>query len=520
MKTLVIAKKIYAMSSNHQTYSRMLIEDGRIMCFDQETVNYPADNVIDLSNKTLLPSFNDTHMHLLGYALSLNQCLLEGCQSIDMLKELVGMFYQTNRPQWVIGRGWNHDVFQERRLPTRYDLDALNIPAPIVLYRACGHIAVVNSIALKVLGLTPDTHIRGGALDVQNGALTGILRENALSFIGTHTPPIEKEQWQRYIEAAINALHRYGITSVQTDDLVFMDIPSLESIFQHPPLKSLKVYEQCQIIGSDTLQTAIHNGYHMNKGDRHFKLGPLKILADGSLGARTAKLSKPYHDAPGETGILIYPVDELNRLVRIAHQHHIDTAIHGIGDETIELAINAIKHTAHLHPDHRSSIVHCQIMSWDQMDAMAQHRISALVQPVFLEYDMTIVKDRIGDALSKSSYAYKTMLNKGIRLGFGSDAPVEDPNPFRSLYYAVTRKRPDGQSFYTEESISLYDAWRAFTHEAAYFSYESHEKGLLEKQYYADFIALDVDPFEIPAEDLLTLEVTHTFVDGKLVYQR
>lgn len=526
MKTLVSAKEILTLSDEKPICRHMLIEDGLIIDTFDDMPLIEGENYVHLQypNQFIYPSFNDSHMHLVGYGAYLSQLRLDGTKSIVMMKEKLQNYSSTCLDDIIIGRSWNQDEFTEYRLPNRWDLDEVVSDRPVVLYRTCGHIAVVNSAALKHFNISETTEVEGGACDTESGKLTGILRENALSLVGTS---LEMDVIKKYILNAQKALNAYGITSVQSDDLIMVtsdrhqDLLELFKEMSTSGELTVRVYEQSQFFTLENFKRHIALGYAQNKGNHLFKLGPLKILADGSLGARTAKLRKPYHDDADATGILIHSEEEVKQLIEAAFQNDIDVAVHGIGDYTIEYVLDLIGSLGRKHPrsNRRNAIVHCQIMDDALIEKMMSERVSALVQPVFLEYDMTIVKKRVGEALAKTSYAYRTMLSKGIILGFGSDAPVEDPNPFRSIYYAVHRTRPDGLSYYKEEAVTLRDALRAFTTDAAYFSYEESCKGKLQKGHFADFIVLSENLERLSPLELLNIRPHATYLGGTCVFE-
>lgn len=525
MKTLISAKQIMTLSDEKPTCRHMLIEDGVIIDTFEDMPLIEGENYEHLQypDQFIYPSFNDSHMHLIGYGAYLSQLRLDGTKSIEIMKEKLQIYTMTCQNHIIIGRSWNQDEFTERRLPTRWDLDEVVSDKPVVLYRACGHIAVVNSAALKYFNISETTEVEGGALDRESGELTGILRENALSLVSTS---LEMDVIKKYILAAQKSLNAYGITSVQSDDLIMVtsdrhqDLLELFNEISSSGELTVRVYEQSQFFTLDNFKRHLALGYVQNKGNPLFKLGPLKILADGSLGARTAKLRRPYHDDATATGILIHSEEEVKHLIECAFQNDVDVAVHGIGDYTIAYVLDLIGTLREKYPrsDPRNAIVHCQIMDDALIDKMASEHVSALVQPVFLEYDMTIVKERVGKALAKTSYAYRTMLAKGIKLGFGSDAPVEDPNPFRSIYYAVHRERPDGLSYYKEEAVTLCDALKAFTTDAAYFSYEEAFKGKLQKGHFADFIVLSENLQHITPDELLNVSPRATYLGGTCVF--
>ena len=529
MKTIVSAKKIFTMQNDdlNTTYQYLILEDGRIkkLLHTLEGIDQSDYTRLDYPDQVIYPGFNDSHMHFIGYGSYLDQCQLDQVTSIDALIQKVQAFDHTEDDAWIIGRGWNQDHFEEKRLPNRYDLDRISDKRPIVLYRACGHIAVVNSYVINHLKIDAQLIIDGGHVDLnpKDQLPTGILRENALLLV-KQTPNMDTIK--KYILKAQKALNAYGITSVQSDDLIMVSSEShsdlihlLENMGASGEL-TVRVYQQAQFATPENFKNQIALGYKQHSGNDFYKNGPLKVLADGSLGARTAYLRTPYADDPTTNGIQIYPESLLREMVEIAFSNNIDVAIHGIGDGTISNIIDAVEHYQDLYPRDRArnAIVHCQIMDQSLINKMAHIGLHALVQPVFLEYDMTIVKDRVGETLAKTSYAYKTMLENGIILGFGSDAPVEDPNPFRSLYYALYRERPDGLTFFKEEGITLTQALKAFMKDAAFFSYEEDTKGSLIEGAYADLIVLDAPLDSLTPLELLNARVLATYVHGVCVY--
>ena len=527
MKKIIAAKQIISLNPEMPTCKYMVIEDGCIVeMLDELTLQHETEyEIIHYPDHYIYPAFNDSHMHLIGYGLYLSQLKLDNTKSIVELKERLKKYVDSTTDDVIIGRGWNQDEFSDLRLPSRQDLDDVCSDKPVILYRVCGHIAVVNSFALQHFGITEDTTIAGGMIDIKNALITGILRENALSLVSTS---LELDDIKKYILIAQKKLNAYGITSVQSDDLIMVsknrhqELLDLFKTMSLEKMLTVRVYQQAQFFTVENLEKHIAQGYTQNTGDEYFKYGPLKILADGSLGARTAKLKSHYYDDPHAQGILIHSEEEVANLIECAFKNDIDVAIHGIGDYTIQYATDTIKALSSKFPrkDARNAIVHCQIMDLELMADMASQNISALVQPVFLEYDMTIVNNRVGEALAKTSYAYKSMLNYGIKLGFGSDAPVEDPNPFRSLYYATTRQRPDGLSYYKEEAVTFDEALRAFTVDAAYFSHEDHYKGKLEKGYLADFIVMPDELEQLSPLNLLAASPSATYLGGTCVYEK
>lgn len=524
--------------------------DGGIIRRVLKRDRIPASAVSLYIDGYAYPGFNDSHMHLVGMGKKLSSADCTGCKSRKEIAERIRAFLKQNAPagkvsvpsvseenmhagaserntpernasatKWLLGRGWNQDLFDDGRLPSRHDLDGAADDLAIVIHRVCGHIAVLNTKALRELGIlneddTPNLpriaalRAKGGEADIDpNGDVTGILRENALNEI---PESFSEDELIRFVLKAQDYLLSLGITSVQTDDLYFTpnrrDMISIFEKLERDGRLKIKVYEQSQIPAERDLETF----YRQDKsGESHkkFKTGPLKMLSDGSLGARTAYMRSPYADAPDTVGILTVPEARLKSMIETANRCNIDAAVHAIGDGAVEILLGLYASAPAREKQPRNTIVHCQIMDFEQIDRMAKLGIGAMVQPIFLEYDLTIVESRVGSKKAESSYAYRTMLDRGIKLAFGSDAPVEDPNPLAGMHFAVNREK---------EAVTLEEAVAAYTVAGAYYSYEEHRKGLLKPGYSAD---IAVFREEITAENLKHNQNIATFVNGELLYR-
>lgn len=540
-------------------YSDSDIVDGKIN-------NQPVIN----KDGYAYPAFNDSHMHLIGYGLRLSQLNFNDCTSLEsMLDDIAKAVGQTppTAEKWLRGRGWNHDKFTEKRLPNRHDLDRAvakglenhqdsnefvkagfvqtsndQAQGPVALKRACGHISVLNTAALRLCGLmnsdnsinmelVKEIRANGGEVDIDypckstadisscdsessKGAplpeLTGIIREFAIDRLVPSN--YSESELEKFIARAQERLLSYGVGSVQSDDLYFGEdhfkmIEFFERLESENKLK-IRVYQQSQMKSKED----ITQKYKQDKSgvDKMFKLGPLKALPDGSLGSRTAYMKQPYADDPSTRGILTTSVEELSGKMMAASQKSVDSAIHGIGDATIEILLDIYKNINTLTgKSNRNSIIHSQIMSLEQIEKMANLKVGALVQPIFLNYDSQIVEARVGKKLAQTSYAYRTMIDKGIMLAFGSDAPVEDPNPLLCMLEAVKR------DFVPEEAVTLDEAIKCYTENGAYFSYEQNKKGRIEPGQFADIAVLKE---KLTVDNLQTNKVISTYVAGECVW--
>lgn len=538
MKLAIINGKIKTMDPLYPEVEAMLIENGKIIKVGRtkeiESLITEADEIIDLNGACVIPGFNDSHQHLLGYGISRQRVALHGAQSISELIHLTTVFLKEKaleKGKWIVGRGWNQDQFKtEKRFPTRYDLDEVSTEHPILLFRRCGHVAVANSEALRIAGLLnhSDLEVVGGSIECDEaGQLTGILTENAITLISSLIPPYSDEDLKSILKDSMKFANSKGITSIQSDDFEIMrssDVSRLINLYQsldHDLEMTCRIYEQCLLPTKEDLVAFLEAGYQTGVGTPFFKIGPLKLLCDGSLGGRTAAMRQPYIDQPNTSGILCYSQQELNEIVSFAHKAKMQVAIHAIGDLAIETVLNSIE-ALQSDQDHRHGIVHCQITDEKLLERFTKLNVLAYIQPIFLNSDIPIVNNRVGEALSQTSYAFKTMINKGIHVSLGTDCPVESLDPFANLYCAITRQDLLGQppsGWNINEALTLEEAVYHYTMGSAYASFEESVKGSLSVGKYADFIVLNQDIFQIQPIDLLKTQVLQTFVNGECVYQ-
>jgi predicted amidohydrolase YtcJ len=358
MDLIFINGKIVTMDVSNPIVEAAFIKDRIIADIgtDSEILSYKNSDteIIDLNGKLMVPGFNDSHMHLLNYGSSLLNVNLVGVRSIEEMIERTTKFIvdsNINSNDIIQGRGWNHDYFTEKRFPNRYDLDKISTTQPIMLTRACGHVSVVNSKALEIAGITKNTpQVDGGHFDIdENGELLGIFRENALSLVYDQIPEPSVENIKKMIMTAAANANTQGITSVQSDDLLSVTVEDFTKVIRaYTELRdegklTVRVNEQCLLDKVENLNKFLNMGYRTGKGDELFKIGPLKLLADGSLGARTAYMCKPYSDDPSTSGIPVYTQEDLDNLVITAHNAGMQVAVHCIGDKAIYMVLKVLK---------------------------------------------------------------------------------------------------------------------------------------------------------------------------------
>lgn len=533
---LFVNGNILTLDHEHPKVEAMIVAYGRII--DIGSTNHvlrlrtPGCEVIDLRGATVLPGFNDSHMHLLNWGLEMDGLDLACAESVDELVSLGRRFAQQHPERgWILGRGWNDENFEKKQLPTATILDHVCSDRPLMFTRVCGHVCAVNSAALYIAGIGADTpDPAGGHIDKDpyTGLPTGILRETAMDLVLKHIPEPTLDDLKRAIRTAAHAAAALGLTSVQTNDI--MGSPSMQ--------RCLEAYRQLYAegelpirinlqVGLPTreeldLYLSIRHRYEM-PGDM-FRLGPLKLFADGSLGARTAALNQPYCDEPDNQGITIYTQAELNDMVQAAVQADMQVAVHAIGDRAIDMVLQSYEQAISVNRvmKYRPRIIHAQITSKRNLQRMADLGVVADIQPVFVPTDMHFAEQRIGAERSASSYAWKTMLKLRIPIAIGSDCPVESCSPLENIYAAITRQDRSGfpqSGWNSSEKLTPMEAITAYTLGSAYACHEEHIKGSLVPGKLADFVVLPDDPSQVSPRSLLSMPVLATYVGGRRVFE-
>lgn len=542
MFTLLTNGNIHTMDDQCERADAIVTKDNKFAYVGTESGarGYLKERVeayeeIDLGGHLVLPAFNDSHMHFIHFAKNIRSVNLSGATSIHELIERLKAGLIRRDPAdkaWLEGDGWNHDYFQdEKRFPNKFDLDEVTDKVPMLVIRTCSHIGVLNSAAMREIGLNKETAVQYGDLVevLTDGEPNGVIKENLLGDVKIKISNLNLETLKEIIPLAQEKLLEQGITSVQSDDIGYLSGSDYELFFKaFQDLEAagklrMRLGEQCLLETVPQIKEFFEKGYNVGWGGEKLKVTCIKLLEDGSLGARTAALRKPYADDTSTTGLVLHSPEELDELVALSHQNGCPVAIHAIGDRAIENALNAIEKVRKTNSKNiRHGIVHCQITDEAQLDRFGKLDVLAFIQPIFIDYDMNIVYDRVGAELTETSYAWKTLIDKGVHVSIGSDCPVEAFDPMPNIYSAVARKNITGKEkrvFLPDQKMTMQEAIHAFTVEGAYASGEEAIKGTVTAGKLADFIVLDHDLFNLNnEEEILDTKVLASFFDGKLAY--
>ena len=486
----------------------------------------------DLGGGWVLPGFNDSHLHLLDVGRGLASVDLFGASGPADIAARCAAFVRAHAVppgQAVYGNGWNQDLFAgPHTLPTRADLDAAVPDHPLLLDRVCGHIMLCNTAALRAAGITSQTpDPPGGGIDRgPGGEPNGLLRDNAVALVRpllpAETPAACAGRWR----AALAHAAAHGLTSVQTCDVRSRDWPTVLAALEELDAQDalpLRLTLQCAMDTPEDLQALWDAGYRPGAHGKRWKIGPLKLFLDGSLGARTAWLRGGYADAPGAHGLCCLPMAEALALARKADAAGMQVVAHAIGDGAMEEMLDIIETLnaprGGANPL-RHGVVHCQVTAPGQWDRLAALGAGALVQPIFLDYDHTIVTARCGAALAGTSYAFGDAVRRGLPVSYGTDAPVESLDPLRNLYAAVTRRPLSGGApWQPQQAVTRAQALFCYTQGSAWQEFAEAEKGRLAPGFLADFTVLDRDYFTVPEADIPRLRVQATVTGGQVVYR-
>jgi predicted amidohydrolase YtcJ len=481
---------------------------------------YPQAKILNVENATILPGLTDAHGHLYGLGVSLDVVNLVGTTSFDEVIARVKKRADSAEPgTWIFGRGWDQNDWPVQEFPTAAALDAAIPDHPVLLERVDGHATLANSAAMRAAGVTAATHDPDGGRIVRDasGNPTGIFVDNAANLVERAQPPVSAEQRKARVLAAAQAIAANGLTEMHDAGINAETITAVQELIDE---KRFPIRVYAMLTDDDALLARwFQNGPLMNYGD-HLTVRAVKLYADGALGSRGAALLEPYSDDPGNSGLMVSTPAHLQDVATRARAAGFQANAHAIGDRGVRNVIDAYEGAGVAAKD-RFRIEHLQVISPQDVPRLAENGIIASMQPTHATSDMYWAEARLGTERAKGAYAWRTVLNAGGRLAFGSDFPVEDVNPFFGIYAAVTRQDqkawPDG-GWHPKERLSLAEAIRGFTSDAAYAAFEETSRGTIEVGKLADFTIVEGAIYEAPLNELYKTKVRYTIVGGEVVY--
>lgn len=523
---LLLNAKVYTMDPSAPQAEAVAIRGSRILGVGkEEDLRNLAEGqgwrVVDLGGKTVLPGFIDCHLHFLWYALGPSRVQLDGAYSLQATLNRVKKHVDQAEPgEWVLGWGWNDADWQDAGSPSREDLDRVAPDNPVAVKKKDGHVVWANSLALRMAGIDEETPDRpGGRIerDEDTGRPVGIFKEEAMDLVYDVAPLPGPETRQEALLRAMREAQALGLTGIH-------DCDGSESLSDYQEMLSrgelgLRV---SMMIPRENLDDEIRLGLRSGFGNEYLRIGNVKVFSDGTLGSQTAQMLEPFVGQPENLGIAAISQEKLEDVVDRAADAGIASSVHAIGDGANRRVLNAFAKLRQKATGAglRHRIEHAQLLHAEDVLRFKELDIIASMQPIHATSDM-VLAERYWAGREDGAYAWRSLLDTGARLAFGSDAPVESMDPLVGIHAAVTRQRADGQpegGWYPQQRLSVAEAVHGYTLGAAYASGEENDKGSISVGKLADLVVLSQDIFGILPQEILNTRVVATVFDGRVVH--
>jgi len=526
---IITNAKIWTVDKNHPAAQAVAILGDRIVSVgsnaEVESWHGTSTRVIDAGGKLLLPGFNDAHVHFVSGGSQLDAVSLNDATSAAEFARRIGeQVAKTPKGAWVQGGDWDETKWTPATLPTKESIDAISPDTPVFVTRYDGHASLANSAALRLAGVTAATpDIPGGVIvrDAQ-GNPTGVFKDAATSYIDKVIPDLSHEQRVHAVQRALAHAASVGVTSVQDMNPAYEDISVYAELLRRGELTT-RIYAAPLVTQVDD---QIKFGLGHAFGGPYLRIGAVKSYADGSLGSATAYFFEPFTNQPNNHGLLsdaMQPLSLMRDRMMRADATGLQLCTHAIGDQGISIILDLYSEIvkAHGEADRRFRIEHAQHMAAKDFDRFAQLHVIASVQPYHAIDDGRWAEERIGHDRASRTYAFRTFLNHGVRLAFGTDWDVAPLNPMLSVYAAVTRATLDGKNpngWFPEQKLTVQETIEAYTMGSAYAEFQDTEKGSITTGKLADMVILGDDILSIDPTKIRDVKVVKTIVGGKLVY--
>lgn len=528
---IITNAKVYTVDKSRPHAEAVAVIGERIVgvgsAAEIDTWRGASTKVIDAGGKLLLPGFNDAHVHFISGGLQLDSINLRDAASPEQFAQKVAERVKiTPKGEWITGGDWDEEKWNPPQLPTRQMIDPVSPDTPVFVNRYDGHESLANSVALKIAGITSQTPNPPGGEIVRDkqGNPTGILKDAAQSLVYEKIPPLSHERRLLAAERALAYAARLGVTSVQAMSADYEDIGVYSELLQQGKLTARVYVAPALATWQDEARIGVRHAW----GSPWLRIGAMKAFADGSLGSTTAYFFQPYTDAPSTHGLLsdeMQPLSKMRDRMMGADAAGLQLCVHAIGDRAISMVLDLFAEVekAHGPTDRRLRIEHAQHVAPKDFDRFAKLDVIASVQPYHAIDDGRWAEGRIGPERIKTTYAFRTFLDKGVHLAFGTDWTVAPLNPMLTLYAAVTRATLDGKNpngWVPEQKITLPEAVEAYTMGSAYAEFQEKEKGSITPGKLADMVLLSDDIFQLNPQKIPDVRVDMTMVGGKVVWSR
>ena len=516
---IITNAKIYTVNAKFDIAESMAISNGKILAVGKNKdilKKYQSQNIQNLQGKSIFPGFIDAHCHFTGYATDKWKCELWGTKSWEeIIQKLID--YSKNAPmEWLYGRSWDQNDWPVKEFPNKAKLDELFPNRPVYLKRVDGHAAIANQKALDIAGITTNTKINGGEIEVKNGKLTGILVDNAMLLVEKYIPEISDEMAIQYFEDLQKTCFSYGLTSLHDCGISAHTFSLLEKAQDQNVLK-MKIFALLED-NPATYDEWIKKG-RFTKGNITF--GGYKVYSDGALGSRGACLIHDYSDKKDWKGFLLSDQKHFENLAKKLKDSDLQMCTHAIGDSANRTILNIYGDVLGIKNDRRWRIEHAQIVDKNDFDLFGKYSIIPSVQPTHATSDMYWAEERLGKGRLKYAYAYEDLLKQNGWLPLGTDFPVEEINPIKTFFAAVARKDAKNfpaNGFQKENALTREQALRGMTIWAAKAAFQEKELGSLEEGKSADFVVLNQDLMKVDENKILETKVLETYSSGKKVH--
>jgi predicted amidohydrolase YtcJ len=512
---------VYTVDSTFTTADAFVVSGGKILAVgkaDTLEQKYLAREVVDAGGKAIYPGFIDAHAHFYEYGLGLQEVKLTGSKSWAAILDTVKSYSLRNTDGWIIGNGWDQNIWVNKQFPDKAKLDSLFPVRPVILSRIDGHAAIANQAALNIAGIKPGQTITGGKIETVNGKLTGILIDNAVGIVTRKIPsPTEQITQNALLDAQRNCF-AVGLTTVDDCGLPYTMVNTIAEL-QHKGDLKMRMYVMLAD-QEENYDYLFKRGAYKTPG---LNVRAFKVYADGALGSRGACLLKPYADQKNWNGFLLSSQKHFEEVAAKIAAKGFQMCTHAIGDSANRVILKIYANVLKGKNNKRWRIEHAQIVSPDDIKYFGNDNIIPSVQPTHATSDMVWAAKRLGPERLKTGYAYKQLMKQNGWIPLGTDFPVENINPMYTFYAATERKDLNGspaRGFQMENALSRVEALKGMTTWAAKANFEEKEKGSIEPGKYADFVIMDKDIMKVKGNELPNIKVIKTYINGVKVYEK